>query len=109
MLFFTVFYCFSSHLTLLKQLNEYLCPYFAGIYRHLTSSCITPHVRFFGCEKYDSKPTHPLTPIAPPTPYSKLKINIVIPSVPADSVIDYIILRSFLHQGNFHSCLAAIF
>lgn len=33
----------------------------------------------------------------------------MIPSVPADSLIDYIILRSFLHRGNFHSSLKAIF
>lgn len=44
--------------------------------------------------KYDS-----LFPPAAP----HCKINIVIPSVPADNLIDYITLRSFRHRGNFHS------
>lgn len=48
-----------------------------------------------------------MTSYPPPVPNSK--INIMIPCVPEDSVIDYIILRSFLRQGNFRLRLGAIF
>lgn len=51
---------------------------------------------------------------SPPTPHPQpaapnSKINIMIPSVPEDSVIDYIILRSILRRGNFRLRLGAIF